>query len=71
MIERAKEYPLEQILKIKRNMALCINHTERTPSMNCKNNFAYCHACGWTGDTIDIKMKIDNINFVDAVKSLQ
>jgi hypothetical protein len=71
MIDRAKEYPIEQLIEVKRNLALCINHSERKPSMNCKNNFAYCHSCGWSGDTISIKMKLTDCTFIEAVKSLQ
>lgn len=71
MIEQAREYPIEQLLEVKRNMALCINHSERKPSMNCKNNFAYCHSCGWSGDTISVFMKIHGCNFMDAVRALQ
>lgn len=70
MIQRAKEYPIEQLLEVKKGKSLCINHAERNPSMNCKNNFAYCHACGYTGDVIDIKMKLDNLSFVEAIRRL-
>ena len=71
MIERAKGYPLSQLLEVKNNMALCINHAERNPSMDCRNNFAYCYSCNWRGDSIDVAMKLHAINFIDAVKSLQ
>jgi len=71
MIAHAKDYPIENLIEVKRNMAKCINHSESHPSMNCKNNFAYCHACGWTGDVIDIVMKTENLSFVEAVKKLQ
>lgn len=71
MIFAAKSYPIENIISVKHGMALCVNHAESKPSMNCKNNFAYCHSCGWRGDTIDVKMKIDSMNFIEAVKSLQ
>ena len=71
MIEQAKEYPISQLIAITNNMAYCVNHVEDHPSMNCKNNYAYCHACGWHGDAIDVKMKIDAVDFINAVKSLQ
>lgn len=71
MIVRAREYPLEALLVIKRNMALCVNHLEKHPSMNCKGNFCYCYACGWTGDAIDVFMKLHHCNFVEAVRGLQ
>ena len=71
MIERAKEYPMSQLIAITNDMAYCINHAESDRSMNCKDNYAYCHVCGWKGDVIDVKMKLDNLSFTDAVKSLQ
>lgn len=71
MIERAREYPIASLVEHRKNLALCINHAENNPSMNIKNNFAYCHSCGWSGDVIDVAMKIWNLNFADAVRRLQ
>lgn len=71
MIEQARNYPISELIEVKHGMALCINHTEKTPSMNCKNNFAYCHACGWHGDTISAYMMLNNVSFRDAVRKLQ
>ena len=70
MIQRAKEYPIDRLLEIKKGKALCISHAEKNPSMNCKNNFAYCHACGYTGDVIDIYMRLNNVSFIEAVRRL-
>lgn len=70
-IERARDFPINQLLKVGRNgMALCIDHEDKHPSMNCKNNFAYCHSCGYHGDAIGIYMKLNNANFKEAVKTL-
>lgn len=69
-IERAQEYPLENLLTINRGMALCIEHDDHYPSMNCKNNFAYCHTCGFHADPIGVYMKLNNCGFKEAVKSL-
>lgn len=72
MIERAREYPIASLIEHRKNMALCVNHLERNPSMNIKNNFAYCYSCGWHGDSIDVYMKLnDGVGFVEAVKALQ
>ena len=73
MIARAKEYPIEKLIKVNRGMARCISgtHEDKKPSMNCKNNYAYCHACGYHADTIKILMDLENINFIEAVKRLQ
>ncbi len=70
-IERARSYPIDQLLKVGRNgMAICIDHDDKRPSMNCKNNFAYCHSCGYHADSIGIYMKLHNANFIEAVKAL-
>jgi hypothetical protein len=71
MIERAREYPISKLVDSKKNLALCVNHAENNPSMNIKNNFAYCHSCGWHGDTIEVYRKLYGVSFVDAVKALQ
>lgn len=70
MIERAKQYPIEQLLEVKYGKALCINHQESHPSMNCKNNYAFCHACGWKGSVIDVYMKLNNCSFQETIRRL-
>jgi len=71
MIEKARQYPIENLLEVKHGKALCFNHQESHPSMNCKNNYAFCHACGWKGSVIDVYMKLHDCIFQEAVKSLQ
>lgn len=69
-IEQAQNYPLENLLTINRGMALCIEHDDHYPSMNCKNNYCYCHTCGFHADPIGVYMKLNNCGFKEAVKSL-
>lgn len=70
-IDKAKEYPLEELIDIDDNdFALCINHTDRRPSMYCKDNFVHCFACQYTEDVIGVYRKLHNCSFVDAVKFL-
>lgn len=73
MIERARNYPIENLLDIKRGMANCISgtHQDKTPSMDARNNFCHCYACGWGGDGIDVYMKLNGSDFITAVKALQ
>ena len=72
MIERAKQYPLENLVKINRKgFALCVAHKEKTPSMYCKDNFAFCFGCGFYGDAISLYRIISNASFVEAVRFLQ
>lgn len=72
MIARAEEHPIENIIEVdKRGFARCVNHDDRNPSMYCKNNYAHCFSCGWTGNTIKVLIKKENINFKEAVIRLQ
>jgi len=51
---------------------LCPFHNENTPSFvvsPIRQNFK-CFGCGESGDVISFIQKIDNLNFVDAVKKL-
>ncbi len=51
---------------------LCPFHSEKTPSfsVNPKGNFFHCFGCGASGDVITFLMKIENMDFIDAVKEL-
>lgn len=69
-IEQAKNYPLEKLIDVKGCLARCINHDDTNPSMNCKNNFVYCHSCGFTADTIGVYQKLKNCGFAEAVNFL-
>ena len=71
MIERAKEYPIENIVEVRRGMAPCLFHEDRNPSMYVKNNFAHCFSCGKTADVIEVYQKIHGATFHVAVRALQ
>jgi len=70
MIERAKEYPVENIVEARRGMAPCIFHDDRNPSMYVKNNFVHCFSCGKTADVIEVYQKIHGATFPEAVEAL-
>ena len=77
-IERAREYPIEQLWEelvgepIRQGMTKCCFHDDKTASMSLrKHNRYYCFGCGEKGDTIDLCMKLDNCTFIQAVKKLQ
>ena len=56
-----------------RNMVgLCPFHGEKTPSFNIytENGSFYCFGCGVGGDVVSFIMKIENLDYVDAVKFL-
>lgn len=72
-IQKAKEYPIENIVpdEVKRGMTLCPLHNEKTPSFQIKKNNTYvCYGCGEHGDSIDLYMKLNNTDFLTAVKQL-
>jgi len=73
MIERAKEYPIDQLVEVGSNgMAHCIAHDDKNPSMSCKkNNRVHCFACGFKGDSIGVYRQLHGVGFVDAVEALQ
>ena len=56
-----------------RNMVgLCPFHGEKTPSFNIytESGSFYCFGCGAGGDVITFIMKIENLDYVEAVKFL-
>ena len=75
-LQRAKDYPIEQLLKIERHMATCPFHNngqEKTPSFSVKNNRGFCFGgCEdrKPKDAIDIYMKLHNVDHTIAVKTL-
>ena len=72
MIERAREYPFDQLVEVTRNkMAVCPFHGDKDPSFSIKNNYGWCFGCGWKGDTIKFVMEKEGLKFADAVRRLQ
>ena len=77
-LEKAKKFPIENLYigKLKKTgkvwMGLCPFHEERTPSFaiypetNTYNCFAGCGG----GDVIDFYMKLNDVNFSDALEVL-
>ena len=62
-----------QLKKSGRNLVgLCPFHNERSPSFSVsrENGFFYCFGCGAGGDVITFIKKIENLDYVDAVKLL-
>ena len=72
MIQRAKQYPISELLTtpIRGNVTNCIAHEDKNPSMNIKNNWAYCYSCGFRGDSISVYMRLNGVDFKTAVKNL-
>lgn len=83
MIERANEYPIEQLITTRIfgssgkwagccHCPLPTHAGERTPSFYFdKNNRWKCFGCQERGSAIDLYMKINGVKFIQAVKALQ
>lgn len=70
--DKILQYPIENLIQVNRNnMAFCINHTEKIPSLWCKGNWVHCFSCGYTGNVIDVAMKIWDCSFKEAFKKLE
>ena len=71
MIERAREYPIENLIEVnERGFAICPFHNDKNPSAYCKNNFLHCFSCGKSADIIKLYQHLYNCNFIEAVKCL-
>jgi hypothetical protein len=77
-ITHAKSVPVGDIIgspgegNKERRKYCCPIHNEKTPSFvwYIKENRAKCFGCGWFGDSIDLYMKINNVDFKTAVNIL-
>ncbi len=56
----------------KNMVVLCPFHNEKSPSFNVypENNSFYCFGCGAGGDVITFIRKIENLDYIEAVKML-
>ncbi len=62
-----------QLKRRGRNLVgLCPFHGEKTPSFNiyAENGSFYCFGCGVGGDVITFVMKIENLDYMEAIKFL-
>ena len=71
-ITRAKEYPISEMVLFKKNIACCIFHKEKTPSLHYyyRENRGYCFSCQKACDAIDVAMEVYGLDFINAVKKL-
>ncbi len=53
-------------------VGLCPFHNEKTPSFTVypENGSYYCFGCGQGGDVITFTMKMENLDYIDAVRKL-
>jgi len=78
MIERANEVDCKNLFdsceeRGDRSYVLCPFHEDKNPSLVCygKGKGFYCHGCGSGGDAIHAFMRLNNCDFLTAVRELQ
>ncbi len=70
-IQRAREYPIKNLVKMKGRNTLCLWHNDRKPSMHIyKDNHGYCFACNKYADPIEFVQKMNGLDFLGAVRYL-
>jgi len=69
-IQRAKEYPFENLIEVNRNFGICPYHEDKHPSFFVKNNWGHCFTCNKSVDTIQFVMDMQNLTFIEAVRFL-
>lgn len=73
MIQRARDYPITELIEFKRGTALAFCHDDHSPSLRLwqAGNRATCYPCGKSFNPIDVLMERDGFTFIEAVKQLQ
>jgi len=72
-IDKARAYPIDEIIEFKHDFAKCLWHNESTNSLHFikERNTAHCFgACGRSYDSIDAARKVWNLSFKEAIKKL-
>ena len=71
-IDKAKQFPIDQLIEIKHGFAKCLWHTEKQASMKYyeKENRCHCFSCGKSFDSIDIAQKVWGLSFKETIKKL-
>jgi len=71
MIERAREFPIENILEVGANRrAKCVFHGGEDFNMDIRKNYGHCYVCGESGDVLTVYMKLHDCGFREAVLRL-
>lgn len=70
-LSEIKKIPINSIIKVKNDKALCLWHNEKTPSMHVYGDHFYCFSCGKHGDVIDVVMEKEKVDFNGAIEWLK
>jgi len=73
MKDRARAYPVAELIQFQKGKSLAFCHTDKTPSLShyAKGNIARCFVCSKSFGPIDVLMERDGYKFLDAVRALQ
>ncbi len=73
MKQRAKDYPVTNLIQFEKGKALAFCHIDKTPSLTyfAKKNLVSCFVCDKRFDAIGILMTRDGYSFHDAIRALQ
>jgi len=76
-VSAAKQVPIPNYVNFNnQGYACCLWHQEKTPSMYYNNEHSHfpntvkCFSCGYMGDTIDVIMALQGVEFNEAVRIL-
>ena len=71
-IEKARNVPIETIYPFVRRgkNVSCPLHSDTHPSASIKYNRLVCFSCGFKGDVIALFMRLNNVEFKEAVRNL-
>ena len=71
-IDKAKAYPIDELIEIKHGFAKCLWHNETQASMKFykEQNRVHCFSCNQSHDSIDVYQKLNNCSFKEAVNKL-
>lgn len=73
-LTQVKEVAIKSLITTNHsNMASCIWHNDKTPSLKVyeDSNTFYCFGCGKYGDVIDVYRQLHNTSFPDTIKALK
>lgn len=71
-VDKARQYPIENIIQFKHDFAKCLWHDDKDPSLHFikDRNTAHCFSCDKSFDSIEAARKVWGLSFKDAVKKL-
>ncbi|MDO8726388.1 MAG: CHC2 zinc finger domain-containing protein, partial [Candidatus Methanoperedens sp.] len=70
-IQRARSYPISKILG-KKKLVVCPFHNDAVPSLSIdhERGLWHCFGCSRSGNVIQLVMKLEGLDFRDAVRRL-